>query len=116
MDYLHLGDRIFLFDEAHTGYVGVQGFADTQLGMHVQGGGRSFPKEANTPQEFAQQHIFCVQPQQQHNALKHMHAFLEREGLTEDTARSEPRFRRLQEEAKREEQLNLQVSRRTQPD
>ena len=104
---LHLGDRIYLYEEHCNGYFAVQGFADNQLGVNIPGS-NAFAEGTHAPREFGQQHIFIIQPQQEHASAKRMHGFLEREGIAEHAARAEPRFRRFLEAYRREEVHNKQ--------
>ena len=86
--FLHIGDKVILFEDDANGYLGSSGFSTTQLGVRPRG-----------DQDFLKfgvgESVFQIRQQQNYSVTKQMRAFLEREGMTEQEAATDGRYLRL---------------------
>ena len=73
--YLHIGDRVCLFDDSGNGYVGTQGFANVQIGVDPLDADVGHPSLS-----FTHESIFVLRPQESFSALKEIQSVLDREG------------------------------------
>jgi hypothetical protein len=96
--FLHIGDKLMLQDDEANGLVGCCGFASGQLGVQPRDDAES---------AIVSDSVFTLRQQQNYSVTRQMRAFLDREGMSEQEARTDGRYIRLLQERKREKEANL---------
>ena len=99
--FLHIGDSITIYDDVSDGFLGAQGIASVQVGVRAV----VDPLHAKLVGKEA---IFMLRQQHNYSVFRQMRNFLEREGLSEQEANSDTRYRELLDAREREKATNMQ--------
>ena len=102
--FMHIGDRITLFHELSNGYLGAEGFSNTQVAIDVDDGVVAGDKTRSESRDA----IFVVHGAANYNAAMKIKAYQAKNGMTMDEVQSDPACRTLLLEKAKEDKLNLE--------
>ena len=102
--FMHIGDRITLFHELSNGYLGAEGFSNTQVAIDVDDGVVAGDKTRSESRDA----IFVVHGAANYNAAMKIKAYQAKNGMTMDEVQSDPTCRTLLLEKAKEDKLNLE--------